>query len=283
MLLTNCIIVETPGARLWCDPLVPENLRKHIARNPDHFIQAAAARPVKISCETLVLQANLPVRGGPLTVAVKQYLPRSLRKILAAWFRQPKAVESWTKAEFLRGHDIATPRPLMACRTRGWQLRHSSFLVTEWIAGGENLHLFAWRLAAQPEVVRLRTAAACAESLGRLLGQMHAAGAAHRDLKAANLLAVEEQAGVQVWLVDLDGLQIGRRIDPARQARDLGRLAAGLAAHPWVTRSICRRFLCAYVEQFPQQTSDWKPLWRATAARAAEIARRKQNRGEEIL
>jgi tRNA A-37 threonylcarbamoyl transferase component Bud32 len=283
MSLTNCIIVEAPAATLWCDPIIPESLRKNIVRGPWRFIQAAAALPVKISPETLVLQANLPVGGRPLAVAVKQYIPRSLWKELAAWFRPSKAGENWEKAEFLRARGIATPRPLLACRTRGWRMVHSSFLVTEWITGGENLHLYGWRLGKQAADVRLRIAAACAEDLGRLLGRMHAAGATHRDLKAANLLVVEGQASVSTWLVDLDGLQMGRRMDLARQARDLGRLAAGLAAHPWVTRSICRRFLRAYAGQFPQQNVDWKPLWRATAARAAEIAHRKQSCGEEVL
>jgi len=50
-----------------------------------------------------------------------------------------------------------------------------------------------------------------------------------------------------------------------------------------VTSSICRRFLRAYRREFPLATSDWKTLWRAIAARADEIVRRKRGRGEEVL
>jgi hypothetical protein len=60
-------------------------------------------------------------------------------------------------------------------------------------------------------------------------------------------------------------------------------LAAGLAAHPWVTRSICGRFLRAYLEEFPQECIDWKPLWRAIARKTAGIIRRKQRRGQQVL
>jgi hypothetical protein len=277
------LTVRTPAATLWSDPCVPENVRKTIAGDPNRFIRAAAARPMKIGRETLVLQTELPLESGSLAVVVKQYNPSSLWKSLAAWLRPAKAARNWTKAEFLFAQDIATPRPLMACRGSGFWPRGGSFLVSECIGGSENLHLFGWRIAEWPVAERRRVAGACAEQLGRLIGRIHAAGAAHRDLKAANFLVREEDAGLETWLVDLDGLRIGRRIDFARQARDLARLAAGLVVHPWVTRSICRRFLRAYEEQFPQQTAAWKALWRSVAERAAQIARRKQDRGEGVL
>ena len=92
---------------------------------------------------------------------------------------------------------------------------------------------------------------------------------------------------VHAYLVDLDGLQPGGLVSFQRRARDLARLAAGLAAHPWVTRSICRRFLRAYVEESPKGCIDccidWKVLWRAIARETQRIVRRKQNRGERVL
>jgi tRNA A-37 threonylcarbamoyl transferase component Bud32 len=282
-MLPNCVILETPAATLWCDPLIPMPVRKSIAKDPHRFIRSAAAMPVKISRETLVLQAELPLDGQTLLAAIKQYRPHTVWKAAAAMVRRPKAMQNWAKAEFLAARDIATPRPVLACLTRDWASFRGSFLVTQWVDGGENLHLFGWRLAKRRSIERLRIAAACAESLGRLIGRMHAAGAAHRDLKAANLLVVEKDAGLETWLVDLDGLQVGRQVSLTRRARDIARLAAGLAAHPWVTRSICLRFLRAYVGAFPGIEIAWKPLWRAIAARAAQIVARKQKYREEVL
>ncbi len=278
-------IAPTTAATGWCDPLVPEKVRKSIAAAPMRFIQAAAVQPVKISRETLVLQAELPLGGESRLVAVKQFRPQGLWKAAAGLFRRSKAARNWAKAEFLLAHGIATPRPLLTCRLPlcGKASFGSSLLVSEWIIGGENLHVFAWRIAEQTLHARLRAASACADSLGRLLGRLHAAGAVHRDLKAANLLVVQQGPETKTWLVDLDGLEIGRRINLARQARDLGRLAAGLVVHPWVTTSICRRFLRAYRREFPLAASDWKTLWRAIAARVDEIVRRKRGRGEEVL
>ncbi len=279
----NWIIIDTPAATVWSDPAVPKSLLRAIAANPGQVIQAAASRPVKIGRESLVVAAELTVGDQSLPVAVKQYRPRTLWKALAALFRPAKAIENWRKAELLLARGIATPRPLLACRPRGWTASSTSFLVTQWISGAENLHLFGWRIAARPLALRLRVAAQCAAALGRLLGRMHAAGAAHRDLKAANLLVVEAGCDLIVYLVDLDGLQPGAQVLFQRRARDLARLAAGLAAHPWVTRSIGGRFLRAYLGEFPAESSDWKPLWRAIAGHAARIIRRKQQRGEKVL
>ena len=282
LMLPDCVILESPAATVWCDPLVPEPVRKSIANDPHRFIRSAASLPVKISRETLVLQAELPLGQESVIVAVKQYCPHTLWKAAAGLVRRPKAVQNWAKAQFLAARDIATPRPILACLLRDWASFRGNFLVTQWV-GGENLHLFGWRLAKRPLDARLRIAAECADSLGRLVGRMHAAGAAHRDLKAANLVVVEKDSRLETWLVDLDGLQIGRSVSLARRARDIARLAAGLAAHPWVTRSISRRFLRAYLSAYPGNATDWKPLWRAIAARAAQIVRRKQERGQDVL
>jgi tRNA A-37 threonylcarbamoyl transferase component Bud32 len=282
-MLLNRVILEVPGATVWCDPLIPMSLRKSIAKEPDRFIHSAALMPVKISRETLVLQTELTLEGQMLGVAVKQYRPQSFWKAAAAMLRRPKSVQNWEKAEFLRTRDIATPRPLLAWLKRDWASVGNCFIVTQWIAGGENLHLFGWQLAKRQLDERLHVAAACANSLGRLIGRMHAAGAAHRDLKAANLLVVEKDVVLETWLVDLDGLKIGQQVSVARRARDIARLAAGLASHPWVTRSICLRFLRAYVGAFPGFEIDWKPLWRSIAARSAQIVNRKKSRGKEVL
>ena len=177
---------------------------------------------------------------------------------------------------------IATPRPLAACEPRRGSPPGASYLATEWIPG-ENLHLFGWRLAGLPIERRLRLASRCAKSTGRLLGRMHAAGVVHRDLKAANLVAVEEENDVAVYLVDLDGARLGRRPHARRRAADLARLAAGLAAHPWVTPAVCRRFLRAYVEEFRLEAVDWKRLWRAVASRADAHARRQRRQGRQAL
>ncbi|MHC4177549.1 MAG: lipopolysaccharide kinase InaA family protein [Planctomycetota bacterium] len=240
-------------------------------------------RPVKISYASLMVEAELTLLGGTAHVAYKQYRPRNWWKSLCGLFRRGRAQCAWHLGHRLLARGIRTARPVAMCRPRGSWLFRTSYLATEWIEGAENLHLFFWRLASRELDLRLRAAARCAESLGRLVGRMHALQIAHRDLKGANLLVAQRGHGLTTYLIDVDGVRFRRRLSRARRAANLARLAAGIEAHPWVTRSVCCRFLRAYVGQFPSGAIGWKPLWREVAARSRRIVQRKRRGGEPVL
>jgi tRNA A-37 threonylcarbamoyl transferase component Bud32 len=112
---------------------------------------------------------------------------------------------------------------------------------------------------------------------------MHASQIAHRDLKGANLLVSATGDRMMVYLIDVDGVRICRHVSPARRAANLARLAAGIEAHPWVTRTMYCRFLRAYVRQFPPGRIAWKALWRDVSVRSRRIVIRKRRRGEQVL
>ncbi|MGA2619917.1 MAG: lipopolysaccharide kinase InaA family protein [Thermoguttaceae bacterium] len=256
---------------------------RRLADRPDELLWRYLAYPVKIGHSSLIVVAELPLSGGPIRVVYKQYRPRNWWKALWGAFRRSRALEGWRLARALLERNVATARPIAACQPRPWPSRGTSYLATAWIEGAENLHRFGWRLAALSPDRRLRSAARCAESLGRLVGRMHAAGIANRDLKGVNLLVVQHGDDLQTYLVDLDGVRLTRGLRPQERAANLARLAVSVQAHPWVSRSVCRRFLRAYAAQFAPQTVAWKPLWRAVAARARAIVRRKRRRGQPIL
>lgn len=262
---------------------LPNSLFRRIAENPADFLWQNLVRPVKISHESIIVEAELPLDDHTVRVAYKQFRPRNWWKALCAWFRSSRAFDGWQRGRLLMAHGISTARPIFACRGRGWHSPGTSYLATQWIEGSENLHVWGWRLADCPLAFRLRRAAQCAESLGHLIGRMHAACITHRDLKAANLLVVEEGNQVTTWLVDLDGMRAGNNVSPERRASDLARLAVGLTAHAWVSRTICRRFLRAYATEFPPGTIDWKALWRAIVIHSARNVRRKRRRGQQVL
>jgi tRNA A-37 threonylcarbamoyl transferase component Bud32 len=72
--------------------------------------------------------------------------------------------------------------------------------------------------------------AAALHALGRFVRRLHDAEVSHRDLKAPNIVARREGAGVAFSIVDLEGARVRRReVSWRRRARDLGRLDASLA------------------------------------------------------
>ena len=281
MPLPNWIIIDAPASTVWSDPAVPESLLRSIAANPGKLIQAAACRPVKIGRESLIVEAELTVGDRSLPVAVKQYRPRTLGKALAAIFRPAKAMRELAKGRvpaLARHCHPAAVACLPAARLDdfGHQFpghRSGSPARRTCISSaGESPRGRSPRDFASPHDVPRRWA-------GCSGGCMPPA----RPIAISRppICSWSKTAGdVIVYLVDLDGLQPGGQVGFQRQARDLARLAAGLAAHPWVTRSICRRFLRAYLEEFPGSI-DWKPLWRRSPWKPRIVAASK--RGEQVL
>lgn len=251
--------------------------------DPDGLLWRNLDRPVKLGHTSVIVEAEIPLADGPRHVALKRFRPRSLGKALKGLFRAGRARRGWWAGHALLQRRIPTPQPLALWEPRRPRLIPSGYLVTQWIEGAENLHLWGWRLAETPLPERLRRAAALAEILGGLIGRMHAYQIAHRDLKGSNVLVAERDGVLRAYLIDVDGIRIARRLGHRPQIADLARLAASLEAHPWVTRTVRCRFLLAYTAQFAPGEKAWKALWQEITRRAARLTRRKHRRQEQVL
>jgi tRNA A-37 threonylcarbamoyl transferase component Bud32 len=254
-----------------------------LMRQPDALIWNHLDQLVKLSHSGVLVKAALPSREGTIPVAYKCYRPRSWWKSLCRTFGRDRATRSWRLGQALLERGIATARPIAAMVPRRPYFGRRTYLATQWIEGAENLHLYGWRLAVAAPAERLRLASQCAGSLGRLIGRMHSWGVVHGDLKASNVLVLQRDEEIRTYVIDLDDVRITDCAPPRGAAVDLARLAAGLKAHPWVTRTMCCRFLREYAHQFPPGAIDRKRLWRRTAQLAARIAARKCRRGEPVL
>ncbi|MHC4406098.1 MAG: lipopolysaccharide kinase InaA family protein [Planctomycetota bacterium] len=240
-------------------------------------------RAVKLGRSKQIVTAELPLTSGVAQVAYKQYRPRFRWKAFFGRFRRSRAIRGWLSGHALLARGIATPRPVAVCDVgRRWSWKES-YLATEWVEGAEDLHHYGWRLAGLPHGSRLRRAARCADTLGRLIGRMHAWQITHGDLKAANLLLVEQEAGIEPYLIDVDGIHVARRLAFRHRVADLARLATSMEAHPWVSSTVLLRFFRAYVGQLPPDAADWKRLWRAVGRRSGRMIARKRRRGESVL
>ena len=254
-----------------------------LGEDPDRLLWENIDRPVKLGHGSQVVEGVFALHDRRTRVAFKRYRPRNMWKAFCSLFRRGRALRSWHGGQILHTNQIPTARPLAVFESRGLHRPGVSYLVTQWIDNAENLHLFGWRLAADALPDRLSVAVRCAESVGRVVGQMHRKNVSHGDLKAANILVSFEQDALETHLIDTDDVRVFRRLGRRRQVSDLARLAAGLAAHPWVSRTVCVRFFRAYASQFGPGEISWKPLWREVLQRSRHMSRKMQRHGERVL
>ena len=262
----------------------PRDEFERLLADPDRPLQAGAHRPLKLAHRSVVVQTELPLGQGGVRVAYKRVRAKNWWKTLAFFLGRSPAMEAWYLGHALLLRGIATARPLALCESRKRGLRGDSYLATQWIDGAINLHLYGWKLARSTAAERRRRTRQAAVELGRLIGRMHAWHISHPDLKGCNLLIAERAGGLEAFLIDLDGVRLVRRLWPGARARNLGRLATSLEAHPWVTRTDRLRFLRAYLrEAAPSRNCDWKGLWRAAGAASRAIIKRLKRRGRQVV
>ncbi|MBX7167369.1 MAG: hypothetical protein K1X74_13650 [Pirellulales bacterium] len=248
---------------------VPRERVASLLANPQAPFRAHRDAPIKISHSSLIVRGTENWGDSPWTLAYKRYRPRTTLKWLLALAGARAARRDWYWGHALAARKIATARPLVLVLPR--HERSASYLVSEWITGAKNLHLWAWSLARHPRRQRHAAAQRCAVQLGELIGRLHAWNLAHRDLKGANLVVSETHGDLRCHLVDLKGLRRVRQISLRLRARNLARLLASASAHAWISRTIRLRFLQAYVRQQPQRDVCWKALWRAVDRESAAV------------
>jgi tRNA A-37 threonylcarbamoyl transferase component Bud32 len=230
---------------------------------------------------SLVTRVRVEGPDGPTRLVVKETRVRDLLDAVKNAFRPPRAVAGWIGGNGLwhRHVDVAEPR---AVAVRGaWPRRRESFLVMEDLAeGGERLDLRSLRLWGRgtrgAEAVRAKRAEIAL--VAALLGDLHARGVYHGDLKAVNLFHHEKHGRPSIGLVDYDRVEFGGGVVPfRRRAKNLAQLGASLG--DYFSRSDRLRFFREYAARVP---GAWEERRRTADAVAAASARKIVVRREPI-
>ncbi|MHC4820618.1 MAG: lipopolysaccharide kinase InaA family protein [Planctomycetota bacterium] len=217
---------------------------------------AASGAPVdgetvlKRGGRSTVTRVNVEGPNGPVDLVVKETMVRGGGDVWKNLLRRPRAVRGWLHGNGLwhRHVDVAEPRALLA--TGRWPMLRESFLVMEAIEGGERLDLRGLRLWGHGP---LDTAARAdkrrdVERFGRFVGELHARGVYHGDLKAVNIFVRMKHGMRSFCLVDYDHVVFGSGlVSFRRRIKNLAQLSASVGTY--VSRADRLRFFAAYASQ----------------------------------
>ncbi len=134
---------------------------------------------------------------GGLPLVVKRYNVKGFWHGVKLGLRPSRAFRSWRSAHRLLFYGIPTPRPIAVLKTGRRGLSPTAYFVMERVAG---IGAHSWFLDAAITIEEKRTMAA---RVVHLLQQLQRQRISHGDLKASNILIVDES----VMLIDLDSMR----------------------------------------------------------------------------
>ena len=158
------------------------------------------------------------VEAGGVRVVLKEWRARGLLRPFADGLRGSPAARAFRGGVGLRARRIGAAVPYAFLERRRLGLPVASWLLLEDLRPAVPADAFAGVLDA----------ARVADALASLLARLHRAGIRHGDLKASHVYLSAGAAGLEVRLIDLEGVRFARRVPERARIRELAQLNASL-------------------------------------------------------
>lgn len=271
------------GNRAWAVREIPPELLKQLLTSPDAPFTWPTSRLLKDSPSSTVAELLLPTTTGEKVVIYKRFLVTKRTDPFLNLFRDSPALKSWRNGQRLLEVGLPTARPLAVLHRRRFGLTWESYLVTEKLTDAIELKTYVQQLAALPQAQAHQRRQEITATVARLVRRLHQHQVSHRDLKAANILVVNQneegkEKSPQLYLIDLYGMRRWRKLPRAQRLQNLMRLYVSFQEEPWLTPAHCLRFLKIYLQAEPEEAGRWKHWWREIAALAAKKVAQNQRR-----
>ena len=242
--LPECIQVMADRVRWRVRPDLDSPALRRILEAPDAALAASADR---LAHSDLVTMAKLPpLAPGEPPLLIRRLNYGRFRHWFRDIFRPTRAERVFRFGWELEVLGIPTARVYATGVERRLRYPVRAYLITEFITRATTLHeLFEKQKTLSP--VQLKNLANC-------LARLHRAGYSQRDLKAFNILMVDQ---VHPWFIDLDGVQKFSTVSDEVTARDLARLSQEFLGQPRQFQRLAPWFLKHYC-QARGRTSDFR-------------------------
>jgi tRNA A-37 threonylcarbamoyl transferase component Bud32 len=169
-----------------------ENMRA-LLQNPVQAFDASAAEMLKAGNTSTVKKITLDDKH----FVIKRYNLKNFLHTIKQLFRVSRAAKIWRNAQYLNLLEIPTAKPVALLEKRFGPLRLTSYIITEYVAG-EDLQSFL----SKPQSSTTLTNAM--QNIQQLFAHLDAVQLAHGDMKATNILVMNNQP----VLLDLDAMYL---------------------------------------------------------------------------
>jgi tRNA A-37 threonylcarbamoyl transferase component Bud32 len=247
--------------------------------DPDEPFRRPGARLLKDSPSSTVAELEMVVQGRLRKVIYKRFRGSSLPAMLASRLRPAPALRSWVHGHGFRARALPTARTLAVLHRTRWGMHADGYLLTEKIEDAQDLHEQVEEIMRLPPAQRMAMVRRLIVNVACTIRALHQRQLSHRDLKAANILvrrldvpppgpSPTEPVGLlhepetSVWLIDLVGVELFRKLPHRRKIQNLARLNASFHGRTSLSRTDRLRFLRTYLFDGLRGSGNWKDWWR---------------------
>jgi tRNA A-37 threonylcarbamoyl transferase component Bud32 len=247
--------------------------------DPDEPFRRPGAKLLKDSPSSTVAELEMVVQGRLRTVIYKRFRGSAPIAMLASCVRPTPALRSWVHGHGFRSRALPTARTLAVLHRRRLGMHADGYLLTEKIEDAQELHVQVAEVLQLPPAQRLPMVRRLIENVARTIRALHQRQLSHRDLKAANILvrridvpppgpSATDPVGLlhepetSVWLIDLVGVELFRKLPHRRKIQNLARLNASFHGRTCLSRADRLRFLRTYLFDGLRGSGNWKDWWR---------------------
>lgn len=235
---------------------------KEMRDDPERLFERCLARWHKQSAKHRVAEVRLPPVSGTRSPSgfIKCIARPGLWRRWLRRFRCSPVRHAWEMGHALLRRGIDAPRPILFVE-RPSEGFWKDYLLTEAVPGAVGaLEFFNARWPGLSASERRDWLDIHLPRFARQVCRLHDSGFDHRDLKFANLLVSGNLRDPRVWLLDLDGVRVWRRLPAARAVQNLARINVSADVCGRFSRSDRLRFLREYLAG--KFVGQWKWWWR---------------------